>query len=440
MKEATTLEPLLAGGTASKARHAPEGGSGERSPRRGRLEKRLLALLAAFALAGAAILLYQAVHYMATHESTDDAYTAGHLHQVSSRIDGTVDQVLVDDNWHVKAGQLLVVLDPRDYQVKVEQARAALETARRQADSARTAITLSSVTAEGKTTEAAGDLSGAVAQIARSEAAVAEAKAAVPEANALLEQKKAELKRAFADYQRYAALAGEGAVSLQQRDSAVRDYEVARHSAAAAEDAVRQAHARLAQAQEEARAARAALEHTRGLLKQAEATHVQTTVNEHQFAVARSAIAEAAARLHDAELQLSYTKIVAPTSGRVGRKSVEVGQRVQPGQPLMTVVSDDAWVVANFKETQLEHMRPGQPAELKVDSFPHHKFAGTVESLSPGSGSTFALLPSDNATGNFTKIVQRVPVKILFDRPSTKGFENLIVPGMSVVVTVRTGR
>jgi len=142
--------------------------------------------------------------------------------------------------------------------------------------------------------------------------------------------------------------------------------------------------------------------------------------------------------LEDAKLQVSYTIIKAPVSGRIGKKSVEAGQRVQVGQPVMAIVEDRPWVVANFKETQLNKMRTGQTVEVEIDTFPKHKFHGHVDSLAPGSGNQFALLPPDNATGNFTKIVQRIPVKIVLDKDSTHGYEDLILPGMSSVVTVTT--
>jgi membrane fusion protein, multidrug efflux system len=140
--------------------------------------------------------------------------------------------------------------------------------------------------------------------------------------------------------------------------------------------------------------------------------------------------------LKDAQLQLSYTNITAPAAGRVGRKNVEVGNRVQVGTPMMAIVNNDSWVVANFKETQLEKMKPGKPVEIKLDSFPHHTFKGRVDSISPASGAQFALLPPDNATGNFTKIVQRIPVKVVFDQESIKGYEARITPGMSAEVAV----
>jgi membrane fusion protein (multidrug efflux system) len=171
-------------------------------------------------------------------------------------------------------------------------------------------------------------------------------------------------------------------------------------------------------------------------MQQSEAAQVQTEVSRKDLKVRVSSVEQSTASLNDALVQLGYCRIAAPVAGRVGKKSVEAGDRVEPAQPLMTIVSDYLWVVANFKETQLERMRPGQAVDIHIDAFPHHGFKGMVDSFSPGSGANFALLPSDNATGNFTKIVQRVPVKILFDPRTTKGFESLIVPGMSAVVTV----
>lgn len=401
------------------------------------LKKNAIRGLVIVAVLAAGVTGYNGLRFLSIHEQTDDAYTTGHMHQVSSRINGTVDNVLVDDNEHVTAGQVLVVLDPRDYEVKVKQAQAALKTAQHQAAAAQSAISLSANTATGKTAEAQGNVSNALASIAGAEAAVNAAQAAIPESKATLAQKQAEVVRAEADQTRYVELAKQGAVSYQQRDTAVRDYMVAKEAALGAKELVKQAYAQLDQAQQTVRSARAQLVQSTGLISEAQASHVQTKVNASQYDVAKAAIEEAEAQLADAQLQLSYTKIVAPTSGRVGKKTVEAGQRLQPGQQLMTLVSDETWVVANYKETQLERMRPGQNVEIKVDTFPHHVFTGKVDSFSPGSGATFALLPSDNATGNFTKIVQRMPVKIRFDAASIKGYENMIVPGMSVVATVK---
>jgi len=373
---------------------------------------------------------------MTTHESTDDAYTQGHIHPISARVNGTVKNVLVDDNQHVKAGQLLVVLDPNDFNVRIEQAMAALKVAQHQAEAAKRSIALASTTADGKTTESTGNVANAAATITKAQAALVEAQAGVPAARNVLEQRKAEESLADVDLGRFQALADKGAVSKQERDTKFRDFQVAHQARMAAEEAVRQAVARTDQAQEAISVARAQLVQSKGTVQQAQAMHVQTQVNTSDYEVAVSAISQAQAQLDDAKLQLSYTKIASPIDGRVGKKTVEEGQRIQPGQEMMSIVSDQVWVTANFKETQLERMRPGQPATVKIDSFPHHIFTGKVDSVSPGSGATFALLPPENATGNFTKIVQRVPVKIVLDKDSVKGYENLVVPGMSVVASV----
>jgi membrane fusion protein, multidrug efflux system len=328
------------------------------------------------------------------------------------------------------------LLDPGDYQVRVESALAALKVAQHQAEAAQSSITLASTNATGKTTEASGNVSNAISMISKSQAAVLEAKSAIPQTQAVLAEKKADQERAEKDYARFQKLAEQGAVSWQQRDQALRDFDVAKNATIAAQEDVKQAAAKLEQAEQAVIAAKAQLVQSRGVAQQAEAMHVQTQVDTSQYDVAKASIAQAQAQLSDAQLQLSYTKITSPVAGRVGKKSVEEGQRVQPGQQLMSVVADDLWVVANFKETQLEKIRKGEHVSVKIDSFPHHEFSGTVDSVSPGSGASFALLPPDNATGNFTKIVQRVPVKVTFDKSSIKGYEDLLVPGMSAVVSI----
>jgi membrane fusion protein (multidrug efflux system) len=389
------------------------------------------ALLSLFIVSG--YFLYQ---YFTNYQSTDDAYTTGHIHAISARVNGTVEKVLVDDNEHVKAGQSLVALDPRDYQVRVEQALAALQTAKHQAEVAKISIAQTQSNASGKTTETAGLQNNAIAAINKAQAKVNEAKFAVPQTQAELAQKQAEEIRSLKDRDRYKYLAEQGAVSYQQYDNALRDYQVAKEGSKAAKESVSQALARVQQAQQSVDEAKAQLTQSKGLAEQAHSIHIQSQVNSRQYDVAMSAINQAQSQLDDAKLQLSYTNIISPVDGRVGKKTVEAGQRIQPGQALMNVVADDMWVVANFKETQLERMRAGQNVKIKIDSFPHHDFYGKVDSISPGSGATFALLPPDNATGNFTKIVQRVPVKIIFDKNSIKGFEQLIVPGMSAIVTI----
>jgi len=407
---------------------------------------------------------YHYWQYTLTHQETDNATVSGHVHQVSSRINGTVSEIDVSDNQVVQQGQLLVKLDPRDLQVKALQAQAALAAAQRQANAAQSNIALAAQTTQAKTTQAQGDITGSVANISTAQAAVAEAQAGIPMAQAAVAeaqagisaaqsqvaQADATLQKAQTDYNRYETLYQQGAVPHSQLDAAKAAYEVARAQRSSAEQGVQQAQARLAQAtqgvkraqsqfaqaQQGVAAAEAKLSTSQGGLQQATASGQQTEVNRANYEAAKAAIAQAEASLKDAQLQLSYTNIVAPSSGRVGRKTVEVGQRVQPGSPLMAIVESDYWVTANFKETQLRDIKPGQPVEIKLDAFPNHPFIGRVDSISPASGAQFALLPPDNATGNFTKVVQRIPVKVVFDPQSIRGYESRITPGMSAVVSV----
>ncbi|MBD2676961.1 MULTISPECIES: HlyD family secretion protein [Nostoc] len=407
---------------------------------------------------------YNYWQYSSTHQETDNATVVGNIHQVSSRIPGTVTQVLVDDNQLVQPGQLLVKLDPRDYESKVQQAQAALENARGQAQAAQANIALASQTTTGKTTQAQGDVSNAVAAISTAQAAVQEAQAGIPAAQAEVKlaqagipaaqaqvaQANANLEKAQADYNRYNELYRSGAIARQQLDTAKAAYDVAVAQKNAAVQGVEQAQARLAsakvgvakaqsqlaQAQENVISAQAKLAASKGGLQQATAGGQDTTAKRSQYEAAKAAIAQSEASLKDAQLQLSYVNITAPSAGRIGRKNVEVGNRVAAGTPLMAIVDNQNWVVANFKETQLENMRPGELVEIKLDAFPHHSFVGRVDSISPASGAQFALLPPDNATGNFTKIVQRIPVKIVFDQKSIQGYESRITPGMSAEVAV----
>jgi membrane fusion protein (multidrug efflux system) len=376
--------------------------------------------------------------YEATHQDTNDAYVTGHIHPVNSRISGTVTQVLVDDNQIVTQGELLVQLDPRDYQVALQQAQASLAAARHQADVAQVNIGVAATNAQGQTTSAQGNIDAAAASISTSEAALAEAQAGVPAAQANLAQVEADLVKAKLDYDRYTNLVQEGASPQQQLDAAKASYDALLAKRNALQEQIRQAQARVVQAQKNLDNAQAKLAATRGTLEQANSVAQQTEANRRQYKAAQSAIDQASAEVKNAQLQLSYTRILAPTAGKIGNKTVEVGQRLQPGQTLMAVVQEQPWIVANFKETQLGKMQPGQEVEIRIDSFSQHPFKGKVDSLSPASGAKFALLPPDNATGNFTKIVQRLPVKIVFDPESIKGYESRIAPGLSAVVSVET--
>lgn len=427
---ATILEPAIENSTV-KTEAAPRSGLAPR--------KRMLLISGGSVLFAA--LLALGVHYLlwsANHETTDDAYLAAHVHPVSARVTDTVRQVLIDDNEHVAEGQTLVVLDPNDFQVRLDHAKAALDEANRQADTAAAAIRSTSESATAQSTEAQGSIGEAKASIQATRAEVNAAAAGVPRAQAQLNEANATLQREDADLHRYEDLYAKQEISRQTLDHQKASYQVALAAQAAAQEQVNQAQAQLVAAQQGVARAESQLTASEGGLQSAQAAALETHVREGQFATAQAAVAEALATVENARLQLSYTTIKAPVSGRTAKKSVEAGQRVQIGQPLMAIVEDRPWVVANFKETQMQKMRAGQRVEVEIDAFQKHEFHGRIDSIAPGSGNEFALLPPDNATGNFTKIVQRIPVKIVLDQESTRGYESLISPGMSAVVTVTT--
>lgn len=407
------------------------------NPKRKRRNRLILISLLIIGAIAAGIFGYRWWRFAHTHQETDDAYVTGDIHPVNARVSGTVTQVLVDDNQIVKRGTLLVKLDPKDYDVSLQQTIASLQAARDQASVAQANIGITKTNAQGLTTQAQGNIDAAAATISTSQAALQEAQAGVPAAQAQLQQVEANVIKAELDYKRYASLYQSGATPKQQLDAANANYNALLAQRNTASEQVKQAQARVAQAQQNLTNSQAKLASTKGNLQQANASSEQTEVNKRQYKAALSAIAQAQAQVKNAELQLSYTNLTAPTDGQVGNKNVQLGQRVQPGQTLMYIVEQRPWIVANFKETQLGNMHPGQPVEIKVDAFPGRAFLGTVNSLAPASGAKFALLPPDNATGNFTKIVQRIPVKIVFDPQNIRGYESRITPGMSVVVTVK---
>jgi len=283
--------------------------------------------------------------YAMTHESTDDAFITGHIVSVSARVSGHIDKVYINDNQWVREGDVLVELDPRDYQVNLDMTRASL----------------------------------------------ASAQATVEQDRAKADKSSVEAKRAEKDYNRYKQIFdSNGGITQQQVDNA----------AAAAQSA---------QAQFEA--------------------------DKKQVAFSQAKIVQTQTSVTDAELKLSYTKIHAPQSGRITNKSVEPGEYITTGQPLLTLVPQDVWVVANFKETQLKYMKPGLQVTIKIDAYPQRAFKGHIDSIQSGTGAVFSLLPPENATGNYIKVVQRVPVKIVFDEDPND--TKMLSPGMSVVPVVK---
>jgi membrane fusion protein (multidrug efflux system) len=357
--------------------------------------------------------------YMGTYESTDDAQVDGHLNELSTRVSGYVTEVDVTDNQQVEKGQRLVQIDPRDYQVAVERAKADLANAEAAAQASNLNVPVQDVNSTTQVSASEADVAGA-------QAAIATTQKQADAARAQLQAAEANNTRAQADLVRYRALVAKDEVSQQiydQADAAAKanaaTVESARADVAAAEQQVMQAQSRVAQAQ-------AALAYSHTGPQQVEVSRAR----------ARAAVAEVQqkkAALDQAELNLQYCTVVAPVSGLVS-KNVEVGMNVQPGQTLVSVVPlDDIWITANFKETELANMRPGQRVTISVDAF-SREYNGKVDSIAGASGARFSLLPPENATGNYVKVVQRVPVKIVLDPGENK--DHLLRLGMSVVPKV----
>jgi membrane fusion protein, multidrug efflux system len=370
----------------------------------------LIAALIALVVGG-----YFAWRYFSSYESTDDAQVDGYLYPISARISGYVSKVFVQDNQLVKAGQVLVQIDPRDYQVAVDQARGALQDAEATARAAGITVPVTSVSTKSQ-------ISTSEAEIINAQAGISAAQEQFAAARAQLVEAQANNTRAQNDLARYRQLIAQKEISEQLYDQAVANaaatsasVEAAKAALSAENQAVQQARARLTQAEADLRSA------------QTGPQQVRTTRQRALAALAM--VAEKQAALEQAELNLTYTKIVAPVDGLVIR-NVEEGMNVQPGQQLLTVAPiEGLWITANFKETQLKNMRPGQPVEISVDS-DGRTYRGHVNSISGSTGARLSLLPPENATGNYVKVVQRIPVKITID-PGQNRDEFLRI-GMSV--------
>jgi membrane fusion protein, multidrug efflux system len=354
--------------------------------------------------------------YLGSYESTDDAQIDGHLNAISTRVSGHVVKLLVNDNQYVEAGTPLVEIDPKDYQVAMAQAKAAYQDAQATAESLQVNVPITSV-------NTGSQLSSSQAEVESGRAGVSMARQQLEAARAQLEQAIANDIKAQNDVGRYKQLVDKQEISHQQYDQAVAaarssaaGVAAARASAGAAEQGVAQAQAKREQADANLRTAETAPQQVSVMRSRAQSGEAQ----------AQSKKAE----LEQATLNLQYTRLVAPVSGIVSNRSVEVGQNVQVGQELMKIINlDDIWVTANFKESQLRLMRAGQRATISVDAY-GKKYNGHLESIAGASGALFSLLPPENATGNFVKVVQRIPVKITFDPGETK--EHILRPGMSV--------
>ncbi len=384
----------------------------------GRSKVRIILPVALLVVLAGAYLVWR---HSAGWESTDDAQIDGYINPVNSRIAGYVTRVTVDDNVQVKAGQVLVEIDPADYQVAVESARAAYADDVASARASAVNVPIVSV-------NTGGQLHAAEADVANAQAGIAAAQSQLSSARAALAQSEANDARAQDDLARYKKLVANDEISQQQYVQSENNakataavVEAAKGSAATAEHQVTQAQAKLAQAE-------AGLESARTGPR-------QVSMQQSRALAAQAQVQKSKAALDQAQLNHRYTTIVAPIDGLVGHRSVQVGQYVAPGQQLMSVVPvENIWVTANFKETQLRNMRPGQPVKIRVDTY-GRDWDGHVDSIAGASGSLFSLMPPENATGNYVKVVQRIPVKILIDKGQDP--QHPLRPGMSAEPRVK---
>lgn len=359
-----------------RPRHAPSSQAPTMNPQESAGRSRKPLLIGAAVVLALGVLVYWWLSR--GYESTDDAFIQADITMVAPRVAGTVIAVHVDDNQRVKSGEPLFELDPADYETHVRQAEANLAAAQAQAQSAAADLTITQTSAP---------------------AAEAQWRAALVAA-------RAQAERAQADAKRYESLYAKDEVSQQALD----------------------------QARTTARALTAQAAQAEAQLRAAQTTQEQLGARQAQLAAAQAAVAQAQAALDQAKLQLSYTRVVAPGDGWVTRKNLQPGSQLAAGSAVLALVGTTPWIVANFKETQLQHMRVGQPAAVKIDAYPGRKFQARVDSLQAGTGSAFSLLPAENASGNYVKVVQRVPVKLVFDPAPPP--ELHLAPGMSVVPKV----
>jgi membrane fusion protein, multidrug efflux system len=426
-----TIEQENAGLTTQKEKGGgPEVGSRPRRP------SRLLLILVPILLLIAGYFVYQ--KHFAGRESTDDAQIDGHINPVAAKASGHVLAIEVEDNQYVKAGTVIVQIDPVDYKVALERAKADVAAAESAMEAAQNQVPMTSTTTSSQTS-----LAGA--GVEQAERAKAVAMKDVETARAKLESNQARLRETDANYtkatqdlQRMKLLIDKDEISKQQYDAAVAMAASARAARDSAQAGIEETSRSI-----DAGQARVAQADTR--IKEASANLQATTTAPQQMAISRSNALTAQARvkqakavLEQAELNLQYTQVKAPVDGLVSQRKIELGQYVQIGQPLLALVPlHNVWVTANYKENQLKSMRQGQKAVIAVDAYGGRKYEGHVDSLAAATGAKFSLLPPENATGNYVKVVQRVPVKIVID----KGQDDVhpLRPGLSVIATVFTG-
>lgn len=377
------------------------------------------------ALGGAVLVGVRWWRHAKTHISTEDAYVRSNIIQITPRVPGVVQAVLVDDNWAVRTGEPLVLLDRRDFVTALEHAEATVALARARLASAQLGVPFERDQTRARVAEAK-------ARVASTEKALVEAQEELARAREHETAAHATLEKASADRDRFRDLFRDGAVSREQLDEATKNREVAEANCQGALAAMRAAGARI-------ESLRHQIAQSEAQVSLAETGWTSAEIRAREVRALEAEVARAQADRDQAGLQLSYTTIAAPAEGYISKKSVEVGQRVQPGQPLMAVVPlRGTWVEANYKETELTRVCIGQRAEIRADIYPGYVYRGRVDSISAGSGAAFSLLPPENALGNWIKVVQRVPVKIVLD--SEPPPDRPLRVGLSVVATIDTSQ
>lgn len=433
--KATELEPEKEREPEKEAVPLQEEKATDRKPsalRNPRVRRALL--IAGVVVAIIVILLW--LHYR-NRESTDDAQVNAHIIPIAPRISGSVIDVLVKDNQTVKKGQVLVRLDPRDFQAKLDDAKAALALAQSRAQAATVNVPLTSETTKSGTTSADAVVAAAQANYEQANLALQTAlTSGLAYAQANVQEKEAKDQKAESDLTRMKPLAAKAEISQQQYDGFVAAEQEAKSQLDAARQNFSLAQQTVSVRRAQVASAKAELEKAGAGLTAAQANTKQVKVSSANAASARAAVEQAQANLNTAQLNLDYTTIVAPEDGTVTNKTVEVGEIVQPGQGLLLLVPlNDVWVTANFKETQLARVKPGDRAEIHVDMY-GKTFPGHVDSIAGATGSRLSLLPPENATGNYVKVVERIPVKILLDPDVLK--QAILRPGMNVEATIIT--
>ena len=378
---------------------------------------------------------YKVWTYYSVRESTDDAQVDVHMAPISARVGGQVITVSVADNQHVEAGAVLVQIDPGDYRVALERARADLAAAEAEARSAQSDVPITSTTTASNLSSAEARLESANAAVTTAEKQVSTAQAQLSAMQAKVREAEANHEKAAQDLARYKALVAKEEISRQQYDAAVAAEAATQAAVESARADISRAEQGILVAQSQVVQARGGVAEARAGVQAAQTAPQRVASSRAQYSNAEAKIQQARAAVSQAELNLAYTTIHAPVAGVVGSRTVQVGQVVQPGQALMAVVPlEEIYVTANFKETQLRHMRPGQEAVVAVDTYGGRKFYGRVQSVSPATGEKFSLLPPENAAGNYVKVVQRIPVKIELNKGEDP--DHLLRPGMSVDATV----